>query len=271
MTQEMMEEISDCFNEIDAIFEQINFDGMKDDFKKAVEDYRKKKKEAEYMPPTDDGIQHSKILREPKMLELINPVLTLALRDPQESFYVGMELYNERYIRQGKSNELVIKLIMKASEGGVSNASYILAMFYLYGAYLFDMFRRNKKKHVYYLNLSYEQDNNNVYALNLLGAKYAKGFDGFEKDTKKAFECYSKASDLGYAYAQCNLSHFYLHGELVDKDVDKALDLLEKAAEAGDSTAMYNLWYLYSGKNKDVKKDIGKSNYWADKYNNRHV
>ena len=225
----------------------------------------RKKKEKKYIPSSKLG----KHLSESEIMELITPVMNLALRDPLETFYVGMELHSIKNHYDNKLKEQSLKLIIKASEGGISNASYILSLFYGYGAEL-GMVRRNGKKHVYYLNLAYEQDHDNVYALNLLAGKYGLGVDGFDKDSKKAFDYYKKASDLGFAYAQCNLSYFYLHGEVVEKDVEKALELLENAAEAGDTTAMYDLWYLYSGQNEDVEKDIEKSNYWGNKYDNRY-
>lgn len=241
-------------NEIHRIEKQIDYDGMKDDFKKAFEEYRRKKSEMQCPTPSDTGINRFRILTENDILELINPVLTLAIRDPQESFYIGMSLYDISTLK-----EQALKLIIRASEGGISNASYILALFYLYGKEI-GMTRCNKKKHVYYLNLAFEQDNDNVYALNLLGANYALGTSGFDKDLKKAFDFCSKASDLGFASAQRNLSQFYMYGDVVDRDVAKALSLLEKAGEGGDFIAIIDLCYYY----ENIALDEKKAEYWMN-------
>ena len=53
---------------------------------------------------------------------------------------------------------------------------------------------------------------NQVEAMNRLACMYGKGH-GVIKDSQKSVSLFKRASDLGYAKAQCNLGLCYLSGE----------------------------------------------------------
>ena len=67
------------------------------------------------------------------------------------------------------------------------------------------------------------------------GLQYKKG------EYSKAFEYYTKAAELGNAWAHNNLSMLYRDGEGVDKDVWKIIHHLEEAAIGGHPYARYHL------------------------------
>ena len=60
-----------------------------------------------------------------------------------------------------------------------------------------------------------------------------------------AVKFFQKASDLGYAEAQCNLGTCYEHGRGVLKDYTKAINWYTKAAEQGHGIAQYCLARCY--------------------------
>ena len=56
---------------------------------------------------------------------------------------------------------------------------------------------------------------------------------GIKKDTKKAFELFERAADLGNVTALEELALMYVHGNVVTKCFDKARYYAEKAANQG--------------------------------------
>ena len=60
-----------------------------------------------------------------------------------------------------------------------------------------------------------------------------------------AVKFFKKASEMGYAEAQCNLGTCYEHGRGVLKDYTKAIDWYSKAAERGHGIAQYYLARCY--------------------------
>jgi len=76
-----------------------------------------------------------------------------------------------------------------------------------------------------------------------LGRRYALG-DGVPKDDKKAFECYTKAAEQGYADAQNKLGDWYSSGFGIT-NFRIAAEWYEKAAEQGHTGAQFSLGGLY--------------------------
>ncbi|MCM1078741.1 MAG: hypothetical protein NC344_02825 [Bacteroidales bacterium] len=66
-----------------------------------------------------------------------------------------------------------------------------------------------------------------------------------EGNEEKAFECYMKAAELGYADAFYNVANAYLNGEGVERDFDKAFEWFQKAADSGDTSAKLKLAECY--------------------------
>ncbi len=62
---------------------------------------------------------------------------------------------------------------------------------------------------------------------------------------EKAFECYVKAAEMGYADAYCNVANAYLNGDGVDRNFDKAFEWLQKASDSGDMYAKLKLAECY--------------------------
>ena len=62
-----------------------------------------------------------------------------------------------------------------------------------------------------------------------------------EGNEEKAFECYMKAAEMGYAEAYYNVANAYLNGEGVGRDFDKAFEWFKKAADSGDPYAKLKL------------------------------
>lgn len=78
----------------------------------------------------------------------------------------------------------------------------------------------------------------------LIARIYTEGL-GVQKDDKKAFEYYQRASDLGDIQGTFALGLSYAQGRGVKKDRRIAGDLFEKAALTGHAEANYNLGLLF--------------------------
>ena len=74
-----------------------------------------------------------------------------------------------------------------------------------------------------------------------LGCLYWNGKLGLRKDSKKAFELWTQAAELGSIDANYYFGDEYLNGESVEKNMKKAIHHYELAAMAGHETARYNL------------------------------
>lgn len=66
-----------------------------------------------------------------------------------------------------------------------------------------------------------------------------------EGNEEKAFQCYMKAAEMGYATAYYNVAKAYLNGEGVKRDHDKAFEWFRKAADSGDAYAKLKLAECY--------------------------
>ena len=62
---------------------------------------------------------------------------------------------------------------------------------------------------------------------------------------KKAFECFVKAANLGYAKAQEKVGEYYMRGKGVGIDHHKAFEFFQKAADQGNEMAQYHLGICY--------------------------
>ena len=67
------------------------------------------------------------------------------------------------------------------------------------------------------------------------GAQYEKG------NYQSAFECFTKAAELGDAEAHYRLAYLYYEGHGVEKNLGKEVYHLEEAAIGGHPTARHNL------------------------------
>lgn len=84
-------------------------------------------------------------------------------------------------------------------------------------------------------------DNDELYSL---GMRYYLGDNG-EKDFIKAFEAFSKASELGNKEAMFYIGLMYCRGEGIKRDYKKALEIFKKAAELGNAEALLFIGYMY--------------------------
>jgi TPR repeat protein len=76
-----------------------------------------------------------------------------------------------------------------------------------------------------------------------------------EGDYKSAFEYYTKAAELGNAYAHYNLSVMYRLGQGVEKDEKKRVYHLEEAAIGGCVFARHNLG-CHEGENGRMERAV---------------
>jgi|GEM_PF-4638983 len=103
-----------------------------------------------------------------------------------------------------------------------------------------------------YANMAVELSGGTEHeALNILGCCYEYG-SGCEKDLKKAFDYYLKASELGNDESQFKLGSMYLIGDVVPKDPDKAEEWLSKSAAAGNKMGEEYLAYVKMAKEGSV-------------------
>jgi len=110
-----------------------------------------------------------------------------------------------------------------------------------------------------YANKSIDLSNGqNHEALDILGNCYKGGY-GCEKDEKKAFELYLKASELGNDEAQWKLGVYYIRNDVVESDLDKAIYWLSKSAEEGNNMGHHYLNGAKMAKDMGIKIDIGQN------------
>ena len=90
-----------------------------------------------------------------------------------------------------------------------------------------------------------------------LGHMYLFGWE-VKRDSEKAAEWYSKASENGDFTAQYNLAMIYFKGSGVRQNYIKAADLLHKSAEQGNIAAQNNLGVMYKN-GLGVKQNYAKA------------
>lgn len=85
---------------------------------------------------------------------------------------------------------------------------------------------------------------NNAEGIFGLGLCYKKGL-GVEKDEKRAFQCFLKATELGLLEAQFEVAEAYQDGKGVQMDSERAFDLYYKSAQKGHKISEFMVgWYL---------------------------
>lgn len=105
----------------------------------------------------------------------------------------------------------------------------------------------------------------NADAINELGIRYFHG-EGFEKDEKKAFELFNKASEKNCINAKFNLALCYLNGAGTEKNETYSFNILKELAEKYNYAKSY--YYLgelyYLGRNPqqdDSMESFGNNDY----------
>lgn len=95
------------------------------------------------------------------------------------------------------------------------------------------------------------------------GVIYLNG-QGVEKNSKKAYEWFRKASDKGYDEATRIIGAMYYNGEYVEKSFEKAFQYTMKAAEADNAGAMALLGSMYLH-GEGVEKNYESGVQWLKK------
>jgi len=122
--------------------------------------------------------------------------------------------------------------------------------------------RDEKKAFEMYLKIE-KETNGDHWAQNRLGMCYRNGY-GTEEDYDKCFEFETKAAEQGNGLAMHGLGICYKIGQGCEKNDTKAFEWHEKSAQLGDSHAMY--WCGVSYKDgTGVTKDVNKAKEWLTK------
>jgi len=103
-------------------------------------------------------------------------------------------------------------------------------------------------------------ENDNVYAQYKLGLIYLKG-DGVIKNNGEAFRLLRLAADKGYIRAEFYLANMYLKGEGVTKNVHEAARLFANMAGKGNPAAQSNLGYMFQ-MGIGLPKNIETAKFW---------
>jgi TPR repeat protein len=102
----------------------------------------------------------------------------------------------------------------------------------------------------------------NLEAQFAIGKCYSSG-KGTPKDKTKAFECYMKAAENGYAEGQVKVGDCYFFGfDRVTKDEAKGFEWLMKAAENGADEGMVKVGYCYRYGMGGVTENKAKAFEW---------
>lgn len=146
--------------------------------------------------------------------------------------------------QQVRNPRKAIRNLMKASDEGNSDASFILGLLYESNDYFQENCEtKNYQKALEYFQKSGEQGNSRGYQR--IGYFYIAGL-GVEKSKEKAQEYFEKAVELNDSTAMNSLGSMYKDG-LIDnkKNFEEAKRYYEMAEKLGDLTAANNLGKLY--------------------------
>ncbi|RHZ87625.1 hypothetical protein Glove_33g115 [Diversispora epigaea] len=102
-------------------------------------------------------------------------------------------------------------------------------------------------------------DEGSHIALNCMVYCYGNGF-GVEKNEEKAFELFLKSAEKGYLVAQYNVCIFYKDGTGISKDEAKGFQCFIKSARAGNTSSICNVGICYEndiGVDEDQKEANG--------------
>ena len=108
-----------------------------------------------------------------------------------------------------------------------------------------------------------KETNGDHWAQFRLGVCYQYGHST-DQDHNKGFEFYTKSAEQGNILAMNNVGACYYNGQGCDQNYTKAFEWQEKGAKLGDSGAMYNVGICYEN-GKGVTKDVNKAKEWYTK------
>lgn len=100
---------------------------------------------------------------------------------------------------------------------------------------------------------------NDAPALNALGIMYGTGTK-VALDSRKSFEYYRRAAELGMPTGQINLGYMYLYGEGTEKNEAEAWRLFKLAAEVGHMRAQQFLGFML-GRGIHVEENLPEAAY----------
>ncbi|MBP5655201.1 MAG: SEL1-like repeat protein [Clostridiales bacterium] len=147
----------------------------------------------------------------------------------------------------------------KAYDAGRLEGALALGMLYYNGS-IDGMDGPDGQKAIEYYSEAAASDNSHIrgWANEYLGDLYLYGAGSVPADVSKAFECYDKAAQDGYAAAYGDLGYCYLEGVGVTKDIAKALSYFEEGAKRGNGYSYCNLASMYKDGN-GVETDYDKA------------
>ena len=137
-----------------------------------------------------------------------------------------------------------LRWLNSASDDGYEYAQYLLGRLYAEGTVV--------EKDVFMALLYLERAalENNPYAAYLAGK--LRLTDEENRDSHRAVEHFTTATENGNSYAEYMLGKMYLYGNGVEKDIDLALSYLNLSAEHGNEYAAQLLYNLSQSKNPSV-------------------
>ncbi|RHZ81885.1 hypothetical protein Glove_117g124 [Diversispora epigaea] len=176
----------------------------------------------------------------------------------------------KNYLREHKKNpvEILYEMISPSYHWFTS----LIGLFYLHGigtvvdyqmAFKFFNLAANQIIDTEPSNSSSLRNFNKEIGTISLADMYFDGL-GVEKDTKKAFQIYSKVADEGSLLALNTVAYCYDNGIFVEKNEEKALELYLKSAEKGFIVAQYNVGWRHENAT-GIIKDKDKGFQWTAK------
>ncbi len=154
-----------------------------------------------------------------------------------------------------KDTTMAYSLYQQAADAGCPLAYSYIALMYLNGT-VPNLSAPDGKKAVEFYEKAIAGDSwfDKAHAMNALAILYEKGAGDVPSDMAKAMDWYTKAADLGYPAAICNLGLVYCYGKGVTQDYAKAKGYYEHAAKRGESMSSYELGVIYENA-RGVEKD----------------
>lgn len=178
---------------------------------------------------------------------------------PEAWNVLGLNYFYGRGVE--KDDVIAFDCFLKAAEGGNARGKYNVSISYEFG----EGVKTNPQKALDWL-MKAARDDNYCRAQYRLGARYAEGKLGLQKDQQEAIAWYTKAADQGYPLAQLQLGYCYKDGVGVPPSAAAAEIWGYKVAENEEATsdekadAYYLLGQLYEErveKAEDEQHDKG--------------
>ncbi|MBO4388135.1 MAG: sel1 repeat family protein [Spirochaetales bacterium] len=164
-------------------------------------------------------------------------------------YFLALTLLPEADSEKREKIEKCIRLLSAASESGIPEASVKLGSFYERGVFV----DKDERKA---LEL-YEKGKSTPDGACALGNYYKKDHETVPRDFKKAFECFSRAAELGSIEAYYSLGMMYCNGDGVPKDNFKAMKAFKVAADHHYANSDVVLWALQAGNSVRFPEDGG--------------